>query len=375
MIHPDQRLPRSLGEAPGQHDARKDATNQAGARGHGDTVDLRKTKPCQCEGLLDAAVEAFGMRARGNFRDDPTEGCMKLGLAFHYGRQDRRRSITIQLNHGGGTVVAAGFDAKEGKSCHIRCPLGCCRGNTAGMTPQQQALPILLTRPLAQSQRFADSLTDRFGDRLDVIISPIMQLRFLEPVWPEGEHQMLILTSETGVEAAVRLRLIGKPLPLKAICVGDRTAAVAREAGFAAQSAEGDAEALIAMVLNTNERGPFLHLRGRDARGDIAPRLMAKGLTAHSVIVYEQVSEPLSRAAHRLLVASSPVIVPIFSPRSAALLAEQGPFPAPLWVVAISEAVAVTAERLAPKRIEIARRPDSARMLDAIEKIISTAAS
>ena len=257
----------------------------------------------------------------------------------------------------------------------MRCPLGCCRGNTADMTSQQQALPILLTRPLAQSERFAAALADRFGNRFRVVISPIMRLRFLEPAWPNRAHQMLILTSQTGVEAAVRLSAAGKPLPARAICVGDRTAAEAQSAGFAALSAQGDAEALIEMILQSDEPGPFLHLRGREARGDIAPRLTAKGRMTDSVIVYEQVSETLNIAARDVLRGKRPVVLPIFSPRSAVLLAEQGPFAAPVWIVAISKAVAEAAERIGAARLEVAGSPDAAGMLDAIEKIISTAAS
>lgn len=243
------------------------------------------------------------------------------------------------------------------------------------MTSQHQAPPVLLTRPLAQSARFADGLRERFGEGMRVVISPIMRLRFLEPDWPEGEFRVLILTSETGVEAALRLREAGRPLPEAALCVGDHTAAVARAAGFAAESAQGDAEALIAKVLAAEETGPFLHLRGREARGDIAPRLAAKGRKAEAVVVYEQVAEPLTDEAVLLLGGGGPVIVPVFSPRSAVLLAEQGPFAARLWVVAISRAAAEAAARLGAERIVTADRPDGAAMLDAIARIISEAAS
>lgn len=243
------------------------------------------------------------------------------------------------------------------------------------MTSQHQPLPVLLTRPLAQSARFADWLQRRFGADVSVIISPIMRLEFLEPVLPEGDFRILILTSETGVEAAIRLRNAGKPIPQAALCVGDHTAAIARAAGFAADSAHGDAEALIAMVLAGDVQGPFLHLRGHEARGDIAPRLSAKGHQAAAVIVYEQIEEPLSGDAVALLGGSGPVIVPVFSPRSATLLAEQGPFAAPLWVVAISRAAAKAAAGLGAQRIVTADRPDGVAMLDAIATVISEAAS
>jgi len=243
------------------------------------------------------------------------------------------------------------------------------------MAPQHQALPLLLTRPEAQSDRFSADLAARFGARLRIIPSPVMRLRLLEPARPEGTFGTLILTSETGAEAAVRFRAAGWALPGRAVCVGDKTAAVARAGGIVAQSAQGDAEALIAMILSAADEGPYLHLRGREARGDIAPRLSAKGRKAEALVVYEQVAQDLKPEARSVLSDRLPVIVPVFSPRSAALLADQGPFSAPLIVVAISAAAAAAAERLSPLRIEVVSRPDAAAMMDVIAKIISEPAS
>jgi uroporphyrinogen-III synthase len=215
----------------------------------------------------------------------------------------------------------------------------------------------------------------RFGDRLKPVISPLMVPEYLSPDWPDEDYSTVILTSETGVEAAARLRALGRRLPKRAICVGDRTAAVARGAGFDATSAQGDAEVLIALILQGDDPGPFLHLRGRDARGDIAPRLAAKGRPAHAAIVYQQVAQPLNAQARALLEGADPVIIPLFSPRSAALLADFGPFSAPLLLAAISPAAAETATILVARRLELAARPDASAMLDAVEKLIPDPAS
>lgn len=243
------------------------------------------------------------------------------------------------------------------------------------MTPQHQPLPILLTRPLSQGERFATDLRERFGHHIRIITSPIMRLRFLAPDLPDVAYRTLILTSETGVEAARMLREKGHDIPSRAICVGDRTAAVAYAAGIKAISAQGDAEALLALIMGSEDAGPYLHLRGREARGDIAPRLAAKGRQADAAVVYEQVTEALTEEARAVLGGQVPVILPVFSPRSAALLVEQGPFAAPLWVVAISRAAADAAGSLGPVRLIVADRPDAASMLNAIAKIISAPAS
>lgn len=243
------------------------------------------------------------------------------------------------------------------------------------MAPQHRVLPVLLTRPAEQAQRFAAELAMRYLNRLRPIISPLMAPVYFAPDWPHQAYSTLILTSETGVLAAVRLRDLGRALPERAICVGDRTASVAQAAGFKATSAQGDAEALIDMILSSNDPGPYLHLRGRQARGDIAPRLLAKGRLAESAVVYEQTAQSLTKEARAVLDGADPVIIPLFSPRSAALLAENGPFRAPLLIAAISTTVAEKAKSLGPARIELSKSPDGTGMLDAVGLLIPDPAS
>lgn len=243
-------------------------------------------------------------------------------------------------------------------------------GNTLGMTSQSQPIPVLITRPAAQADRFAADLRARFAAAVEPVASPLMEPDLLTPEWPVGDYSCLILTSETGVEGAARLRAMGRELPKRALCVGDRTAAVARAAGFDAKSAQGDAETLIALILAGNDPGPFLHLRGKDARGDIAPRLSAKGRPAVAAVVYDQRAVPLGDDARTLLAGDRAVVVPLFSPRSADLLLAQGPFSAPLLVATLSPAVAARAEALAPARMVTAARPDAGAMMDAIAALI-----
>lgn len=239
------------------------------------------------------------------------------------------------------------------------------------MTSQSRPISVLLTRPSVQGERFAADLAKRFGNAVQPVASPLMTPFLLAPEWPDIDYGCLILTSETGVEAAVHLREAGRVLPLRAVCVGDRTASVAQAAGFNARSAHGDAEALLRLVLGQDDPGPFLHLRGKEARGDIAPRLMAAGRMAHSAVVYEQRATPLSREARTVLSTAAPVIVPLFSPRSADLLVAEGPFRASLRIAALSQAVAEHAEALSPDEMIVAERPDGASMLDAVGTLIA----
>lgn len=253
--------------------------------------------------------------------------------------------------------------------------MGSLGGNTLVMALQSRPLPLLLTRPAAQGERFAAQIATRMPGRFNLILTPLMAPSFLSPDLPDPPWSSVILTSETGVEATSRLAQSGHIFPPRAWCVGDRTAKVARSAGFDAFSAQGDAEALIALILASDDQGPFLHLRGRDARGDIAPRLAAHGRPAHAAIVYAQDPQPLTAIALNALAGPGPVVVPLFSPRSAAVLTAQGPFSAPLWIVAISEATARAAASLAPKRLMVAKRPDADAMATAVETIVNNPAS
>ena len=55
---------------------------------------------------------------------------------------------------------------------------------------------------------------------------------------------------------------------LPVFAVGARTAEIARGAGYEAQSADGDADDLVRMILGARPAGPLLHLRGESSRGD-----------------------------------------------------------------------------------------------------------
>lgn len=234
------------------------------------------------------------------------------------------------------------------------------------MARQSRRPTILLTRPEPQSRRFAARLAEVCD--LPVLVAPLMQVRFLAPNLDEVPYQGLIFTSETGVQASLPL---AANLPRRAYCVGRRTAEVAAAAGFDATSADGDAAALAAMLLAAPPPGPVLHLRGAETRGGLAETLTKGGLVTHEAIVYDQESRPLDPAARTLLQGTEPVILPLFSPRSARLAAAEMPQPhAPLWVVALSPAVADAAAALRPVRRETARRPDADAMLAALAALV-----
>lgn len=238
------------------------------------------------------------------------------------------------------------------------------------MTRQSRAPTILLTRPLAQSQRFAAALADVIS--VPVVISPLMATEFLSPALPHHAYSAVLLTSETGAIAAGRLR---DHLPKRAWCVGDRTAQVATEAGFDALSAKGDAGALAQMVWQSNETGRLLHLRGENVTGDLAGTVTKGGIVTDHMIVYRQVAQPLTAQAIGLLMGAGPVVVPLFSVRSAQIFAQAAQSFGPVWVAAMAPIVAAVMTRPLPLGLEIAETPDAAGMLLAVQRLVATACS
>ena len=231
------------------------------------------------------------------------------------------------------------------------------------MARQSQPI-ILLTRPLVQSQRFADQIEG-------ALISPLMRPEFLQPKLPTGEFAAVVLTSETGAEAAGRISASGVSLPKRAFCVGNRTAEAARAVGFAASSAAGAADDLLAHILAAAPDRRLLLLRGQDSAGDLEQRLLSAGIETVSQVIYRQIAQSLTDPAIAVLQGASPVILPIFSPRSARLLAAELrciAAKAPIWLAALSPAVAEAFD-FPTVYTEIATRPDSAAMLQAVQDL------
>ena len=241
------------------------------------------------------------------------------------------------------------------------------------MVKQSRDMTILLTRPAAQSLRFARELRQALGD-VPIVISPLMAPQYLNPSIPSGDFAAVILVSGAAVDAAKRISAAGAVLPSLAYCVGNRTAAAAKAAGFRAHSANGDAAALLAMIVALKPGGPLLFLRGHDSSGNIENTLFSAGIETVSAIVYQQVAQPLTAKATALLHQAQPVIVPLFSPRSAHLFQSEIArisSATPLWVAALSPAIAAVLDGKTATRLQIATHSDSASMIIALRALLS----
>ena len=236
------------------------------------------------------------------------------------------------------------------------------------------AVPVLITRPQPQAGRLGQQLTAALGGAVRLVLSPLMAREFLAPPLPPGPHEALLLTSETGAEAAGRLRAAGQSLPDTLHCVGTRTAEVARRHGFDPITICDTAKDLIAQLRKTASSGPLLYLHGSDVSARLDLALEEAGIRATSAVVYAQRPQPLSEAARHLLDTPGPVVVPLYSPRSARLLVDALPERARAEILpcAISEAVLSALPETIRCRAVVADRPDGAAMKQAILRVISS---
>jgi uroporphyrinogen-III synthase len=244
------------------------------------------------------------------------------------------------------------------------------------MVAQSRAVPVVLTRPAVQSARFAKDLRDQLGGKITLVESPLLAPTFLQPVLGAGPWKAVIFTSETAVTATGLLGSAANSLPRKAYCVGDRTAEAARKAGFIPLSAKGNSDALCAYIMAGNETGPLLHLCGQELFGGLAQRLCLAGINTQEAVTYSEIPQLLTPTAQAILGGDRPVILPVFSPRTAAILISQLaalPSLAPLLVVTISATVAAAIQGLNPQQVFVADRPDASSMLAAIDRALMVA--
>ena len=234
-------------------------------------------------------------------------------------------------------------------------------------------MPLLLTRPDPQGGDFALAVQDRFGDAVQIIKTPLLAPRFYAPALPTRPFAGLILTSQTGVEAYLRLDVATDALPRNVYCVGSRTADAARTAHLNPVMIAPDAAGLTAALKAHPPQGPLLHLRGRDTRGNISHHLNMARIDTVETIVYAQEVQRLTLQAGSALREKNPVLVPLFSPRSAAIffaeMVRSGGI-SPLFVAAMSGAVALELRPL-NAHVRMAETPDATAMLDVVAMLLA----
>ena len=228
---------------------------------------------------------------------------------------------------------------------------------------------ILLSRPRAQAEAFADDLRKRFGEDLRIEISPILEIEFLSPEVTLPVVAAYVFTSRNAVLA---WEASGMACQGTAYCVGNRTANAAAKIGFSAISAGGDVNALIKLIKKENIQEPLIYPRGENVKVDLKSALAKTGHSVTDCIVYRQKKVALDPLIESRLRSEKHLIIPVFSPLSAKWLSQSlVSLPSQATVVALSPDIAGAWERT--DDISVAKYPDSSHMIAQIATILSPA--
>ena len=196
---------------------------------------------------------------------------------------------------------------------------------------------ILLTRPTAASERVALSLKD--------LGAPILKapLQAIEPsgIFPDLSLDELIITTSAHAAAIVAYgrRLDG----FKAAVVGERSAQIMTNAGADVRFTCPTATDLVQAISSAGKSEPCHYLRGKFTSVNLEEMLKNAGLETHSTQIYTQRPLPPGRDLQDALRGDIPLIVPLYSARSAGLMddvIEQVAVHAKLVAVCISDQVA-----------------------------------
>ena len=229
---------------------------------------------------------------------------------------------------------------------------------------------ILITRPEPGAGRFAAAVRERFGDSVDVIVSPVMEIvQTCNEIDLQGIGT-LVFTSQSGVRSFAAL---SERRDIPCYTVGDATAHAAQEAGLHAKSAQGDVNALVRLLIADQVKGPVLHLRGAHTAGDFAADLSAVGFDARGAVIYDQQSRPLSDPARAALMGDRMTLLPLFSPRSVQLIFDSVTPTCRVIAVAMSTAVAKILPAGIKNDVVLAARPDANAMMAGIAEAVETA--
>jgi uroporphyrinogen-III synthase len=241
-------------------------------------------------------------------------------------------------------------------------------------------MKLLLTRPAADSAALAVLLK---AQGHETVIAPMLEVQQHETTPPSLDGVTgLVFTSANGVRAFAAL---SAARDLQVYAVGDRTAAAARQAGFAQiQSADGDVEALVGLIAarRTPADGALLHVSGTVRAGNLAETLGARGFTVHHAALYGAIpTTTLGETSRAAIKDGSLDGVLLFSPRTAKHFAELVAAAAltdearRLQAWCLSRAVAEALAPLSLAGIHVAAEPTQASLLAAIgtEKAVAVA--
>ena len=234
------------------------------------------------------------------------------------------------------------------------------------MTYNELKPKLIITRPVDAANLFA-SFFEKELKKEQIIISPVLAIKFFKRPKTLNQIHCLIFTSSNGVKAAGQ----ATNSHIKALCVGDRTTKLASSLGYSAEKFGDNVEQLL-NTLSKGEKidGDILHIHGKYTKGDLVNQLREAGFLCNEWIGYDQIAQNLSLPALSAFEKGDKVILPIFSERTALLLKKQIPTFERCHIIAISSAVANVFLDVRTGSISEAQKPDLAGMKSLTKKVL-----
>ena len=222
---------------------------------------------------------------------------------------------------------------------------------------------ILLTRPHDQALRFSEDLVRLGVISKNILVDPITKIEGVDVLYNFSSVRGLLITSANAV-TYLPATLVGSKLPT--FCVGGATTRAALKQGLMAQNLAATAQGLYNVLSGRQIEGPLLHLRGTHTTLDLEAYFWDTSIEVKNLIIYRQISQNLEPATYNLLRGIVPIVLPIFSSRSAKLLCGLDLNWALHTCVAISEAVAVLCRTAGFGQVLVSPEPSAGSMLSTL---------
>ena len=230
--------------------------------------------------------------------------------------------------------------------------------------PDQENAILLLTRPLDGNERFCLKIKHLLY-KCEILDSPIQKIEFLPSLSKVNKNAVLIFTSVNGLRAAEKHNLTNN----RCFVVGKNTKKIAVSFGYEVLGFSKDQENLLKLIKSKKPTESMVHIRGKHTVGNLCASLIICEFSCLEIIGYNQ--EPLKIKKQNLqkIRSGRPVILPIFSSRSAKLLKSNIDLTG-FNVVAISEAVAQILTGVELRELVISKKPDLNSMQEATLAIL-----
>ncbi|MEO9457590.1 MAG: uroporphyrinogen-III synthase [Erythrobacter sp.] len=220
---------------------------------------------------------------------------------------------------------------------------------------------LLLTRPKTGAEEFWSALEPSIQNLATPIFSPLLKIISLRPELIDLGS--VIFSSVNGVAHSP------KGDNKIAYCVGAMTTKAAKKSGWKAVQLGDTADELVKTMQSMDFSTPLTHLCGVHTRGQIAQRLTSAKRPTARIAVYDQKQILLNALAIEAQHSNFPLLVPLFSPRTARNFAKQHKGTAPLYLIALSQDVAAEVKGLSPLYLAVSNSPTRMAMIDVVQNV------